>query len=93
MRKNGMGPNNEGAMTGRGLGSCNGENLELQGLGRKNNGNELFCGRNFNLGQGLGQRRRFFSAGLSEHEVYQAKKANLEKELVKVNDKLKEFQK
>jgi len=41
----------------------------------------------------LGQRRGFFNAGFSEQEVYEAKKVNLEKELAKVNDRLKEFQK
>ena len=95
MRRNGMGPNDEGSMTGRGLGNCSGNSFEGQGpfYGNKAYGRGYFCRRNNTDGQGLGQGRRFFNAGLSEQEVYEARKTNLEKELAKINDKLKEFQK
>jgi len=91
MRRNGLGPNNEGAMTGRGLGNCNGNISENPNsfYGNRAFGRGFFCKRNAGCGQGRG----FYNAGFSEAEVYEARKANLEKELSEINDKLKEFQK
>lgn len=93
MRRNGMGPNNEGSMTGKGLGNCSGNTFEGQGpfYGNKAYGRGYFCRKN--NGQGLGQGRGFFNAGLNEQEVYEARKAILEKELAQINEKLKEIQK
>lgn len=95
MRRNGMGPNDEGSMTGRGLGNCSGNSFEGQGpfYGNSSSGKGYFCKRNNGNRQGLGQGRGFFNAGLSEQEVYEVRKASLEKELAQVNDKLKEIQK
>ncbi|MBN1468895.1 MAG: DUF5320 domain-containing protein [Fusobacteriaceae bacterium] len=89
MRRNGMGPNNEGSMTGRGLGNCIGNTFEGQEsfYGKRVYGRGDFCRRN------NGQGRGFFNVGLSEQEVYEARKATLEKELAQISEKLKEIQK
>jgi len=65
--RNGLGPDNEGAMTGRGLGNCNTDNKTADKVGQAV-GVGMALGRG--LGRGMAQggrgrgRRGFFGRGL-----------------------------
>lgn len=72
---NGLGPNNQGPMTGRGLGKCNG------GFGGR--------GRSFGLGCGRGYGRMFLTKKETKEELESYKK-ELEAEIVAINEELEQ---
>ena len=88
--RNGMGPMNQGALTGRGLGNCaTGNNM---GIGA---GFGMAQGSRRGLGRGIGNRRAnlgargFFQASpLSDEEALKQYKDELKQELASVEEEL-----
>lgn len=87
--RDGTGPMGRGAMTGRGLGVCNGANVDFYGGGYGRG-----FGRGMGLGAGFGCRRgfgRFVVDGLAvrtDMEILTEQKELLEKRLELLNKQL-----
>lgn len=88
MYGNGLGPNNEGPMTGRGMGNCrSGEGMGNSGRGCRGNGRGRgrrcadFRGAGFNRGLKVIEDE-------NNKELLEERKALLTKELEKINEQL-----
>lgn len=84
-RRDGTGPTGMGAMTGKGLGVCSGENAPVYGRGfRRDCGRGL--GRGNRLGLGLGAKANF--SPTDQKHMLQARKEQLMTMLDAVNKRL-----
>lgn len=77
---NGLGPNNQGPITGRGLGNCNGGSVNRSFFGK---------GRGFGAGRGcgIGYGRMFLTQKETKEEL-EAYKKQLEAEITAINEEL-----
>lgn len=83
--RNGTGPLGEGAMTGRGLGSCN---TAGQVIRDNNYGRRLGCGKGSGRGSGLGLGRGIARANLDRKTLLTEEKKMLKNRLEKINQLL-----